>query len=302
MREIKLLKGMKHPNIVRLERIVASSVESVYLVFEYLDFDLAGLQQHPAGSFSLAQIKYILFQLLKAINYLHLHGVVHRDIKGSNVLLDRRGSVKLADFGLAKVFCDPDHEPSDTGTSRMMTNRVITLWYRPPEVLLGSTSYGTEVDMWGIGCILLDLLAGKPVFTGQDELTQLEIICRQLGADLSSVIELQQLPWFSLMGDALRRDSSIPAPRPLADEYSDRLGPDGVDLLVSLLSVDPRQRISASEALKHQWFMSDPLPASALQLDIDGDWHEFECKQRQRGGDSLGTAKSDSAKTRVSGP
>lgn len=297
---------MRHANIVTLERIVASSAESVYLVFEYLEFDLAGLQQHPGGSLTVPQIKYVILQLLEALKYLHSHSVVHRDIKGSNVLLDRRGGVKLADFGLAKVFADPDRaSPEGKESTRMMTNRVITLWYRPPEVLLGSTSYGAEVDMWGVGCILLDLLAGRSVFTGQDELTQLEIICRKLGADLSSVPELQHLPWFALLGDALRRDDSspapAPAPTPLSEEYSDRLGAEGVDLLMRLLSLDPRKRISARDALCHAWFTATPPPVDVLRLDIEGDWHEFECKQRQRGQDSLETTKSDSSK-RVSGP
>lgn len=294
-REIKLLKSMCHENIVRLEQICTSSAESVYLVFEYLEFDLAGLLQHPQGAFGVAQIKCIVHQLLEALQYLHGRCVVHRDVKGSNVLLGRDGRVKLADFGLAKVFVSPDRAaaPAADGSAalesnRMMTNRVITLWYRPPEVLLGSTDYGPEVDVWGVGCILLELLAGRPVFAGQDELSQLDAICRRLGPVPATVPSLARLPWFRMMSEALVGEPSSPSSPSygdyLAEEFGDRLGAGGLDLVRRLLALDPAERIRSSQALKHAWFSADPPRCAPADLvpKIDGDWHEFECKLRSR--------------------
>lgn len=290
---------MEHENIVKLRQICASSAESVYLVFEYFEYDLAGILLHPDRAlFALPHIKYIMKQLLAALDYLHAHGVVHRDIKGSNLLLDTSGRVKLADFGLAKVFIHPDkagrpaaEDNVEPQCNRMMTNRVITLWYRPPELLLGSTSYGPEVDMWGAGCIFLDLLAGKPVFTGQDEISQLECICRRLGPIPSTLEALRNLPWFNMMTDLISAedDSSPASPRSadyLFDEFGDRLGEgrEGLDLLRSLLAMDPAHRISAHDALNHPWFRVEPTACepSNLRLPQDGEWHEFEGKQRTR--------------------
>lgn len=100
-------------------------------------------------------------QLLSGIEHCHNHGVLHRDIKGSNLLIDNEGNLKIADFGLATFF-DPAHKQS-------MTSRVVTLWYRPPELLLGATHYGVSVDLWSAGCILAELLAGKPIMPGRTE-------------------------------------------------------------------------------------------------------------------------------------
>ncbi|XP_058084113.1 probable serine/threonine-protein kinase At1g54610 isoform X2 [Magnolia sinica] len=161
-REILILRKLDHPNVVKLEGLVTSRMScSLYLVFEYMEHDLAGLAASPAIKFTEPQVKCYMHQLLSGLEHCHNRCVLHRDIKGSNLLLDNGGILKIADFGLASFF-DPDHK-------QPMTSRVVTLWYRPPELLLGATDYGVGVDLWSAGCILAELLAGKPIMPGRTE-------------------------------------------------------------------------------------------------------------------------------------
>ena len=130
--------------------------------------------------------------MLKGLCFLHQRGILHRDMKGSNILISNKGVLKLADFGLARFY--HKHRSAD------YTNRVITIWYRPPELLLGATNYGPEVDMWSAGCIMLEIFTTKPVFQGDNEVHQLEIIYKILGAPSEADWPgLNQLPWFELV-------------------------------------------------------------------------------------------------------
>lgn len=161
-REILILRRLDHPNVVKLEGLVTSRMScSLYLVFEYMEHDLAGLAASPTIKFTEPQVKCYMHQLLSGLEHCHNRLVLHRDIKGSNLLLDNAGFLKIADFGLASFF-DPNHK-------QPMTSRVVTLWYRPPELLLGATDYGVGVDLWSAGCILAELLAGKPIMPGRTE-------------------------------------------------------------------------------------------------------------------------------------
>jgi cyclin-dependent kinase 12/13 len=163
-REILILRKLDHPNVIKLEGLVTSRMScSLYLVFEYMEHDLAGLAASPDVKFTLPQIKCYVQQLLSGLEHCHNNNVLHRDIKGSNLLLDNNGILKIADFGLATFF-DPRHK-------RPMTSRVVTLWYRPPELLLGATDYGVGVDLWSAGCILAELLHGKPIMPGRTEVS-----------------------------------------------------------------------------------------------------------------------------------
>ena len=159
MREIKLLQSLRHDNVVRLHEMMVSNglfwcyflrtltdflrSGSVYMVFQYMDHDLTGVLSQTQFTFNDAQLKSLCQQMLAGLSYLHHKGVIHRDIKGSNILVNSRGELKLADFGLARFY--QKRRQSD------YTNRVITLWYRPPELLFGTTVYGPEVDMWSAG-------------------------------------------------------------------------------------------------------------------------------------------------------
>ncbi|GAU12443.1 hypothetical protein TSUD_229770 [Trifolium subterraneum] len=161
-REIYILRQLDHPNILKLEGIVTSRTStSLYLVFEYMEHDLAGLAARPAVKFTEPQIKCFMKQLLSGLEHCHSRGVLHRDIKGSNLLVDSNGNLKIGDFGLATV-----HEPD---SKVPLTSRVVTLWYRAPELLLGATDYGATIDLWSAGCILAELLVGKPIMPGRTE-------------------------------------------------------------------------------------------------------------------------------------
>ncbi|KAI6678883.1 hypothetical protein NL676_039679 [Syzygium grande] len=162
-REIIIMRKLDHPNVMKLEGLITSRVSgSLYLVFEYMDHDLAGLAASPSIKFTEPQIKCYMRQLLCGLEYCHSHGVLHRDIKGSNLLVDNNGNLKIGDFGLATFFRTNQKQP--------LTSRVVTLWYRPPELLLGSSNYGVSVDLWSSGCILAELFAGKPIMPGRTEM------------------------------------------------------------------------------------------------------------------------------------
>ncbi|KAL9265919.1 putative serine/threonine-protein kinase, partial [Drosera capensis] len=161
-REIHILRRLDHPNIIKLEGLVTSRMScSLYLIFEYMEHDLSGLASHPAVKFTESQVKCYMQQLLCGLDHCHSHGILHRDIKGSNLLINNNGILKIADFGLANFFDPRQNHP--------LTSRVVTLWYRPPELLLGATLYGAAVDLWSTGCILAELYAGKPIMPGRTE-------------------------------------------------------------------------------------------------------------------------------------
>jgi len=160
------------------------------MVFEYMDHDLTGLLERPGTKFSVAQIKCYMKQLLTGLYYCHKNHILHRDIKGSNLLIDNKGILKLADFGLARPYTTNEG-------ANPLTNRVITLWYRPPELLLGAQAYGPAVDMWSAGCIFAELLHGKPILPGKDELEQLDLIFKLCGSPtMENWPEAHGLPWY----------------------------------------------------------------------------------------------------------
>lgn len=185
VREIKLLKQLKHKNIVQLYEIVTNKVDLknskcakidtvFYLVFEYMEHDLRGLIESGLVYWQPENIAYVMRQIIEGLAFCHGKNFFHRDVKCSNILVNKRGQVKLADFGLARAY-DLENK------KRMYTNEVVTLWYRPPELLLGAQKYGPAVDVWSCGAILAELFAGKPIFKGQTELDQYELISKYCG-------------------------------------------------------------------------------------------------------------------------
>jgi len=240
IREISLLKELDHENIVMLKDVVHSE-NKLYLVFEFLDQDLKQYMDScgPEG-LSPDLVKSYLYQLLKGVAFCHSHRVLHRDLKPQNLLIDRSGQLKLADFGLARAFGIP---------IRMYTHEVVTLWYRAPEILLGSKHYSTPVDIWSIGCIFSEMASSQPLFPGDSEIDELFRIFRYLGTPNEKVWPgVSSLPDYKL---------TFPQWKPMPMKKFARISdPEGENLLESMLQYNPRKRITAKAALDHPYFSS----------------------------------------------
>nr|XP_050848026.1 cyclin-dependent kinase 12 isoform X4 [Vespula vulgaris] len=281
VREIKILRQLNHKNIVNLREIVTDKQDaldfrkdkgSFYLVFEYMDHDLMGLLESGMVDFNEMNNASIMKQLLDGLNYCHSKNFLHRDIKCSNILMNNKGEVKLADFGLARLYNAEDRQ-------RPYTNKVITLWYRPPELLLGEERYGPAIDVWSCGCILGELFSKKPLFQvkANVEMMQLEMISRICGTPTPAVWpSVIKLPlWHTLKPKRSHR-------RRLREEFSFMPAP-ALDLLDKMLELDPEKRITAADALKSNWLKNvQPEQMPAPQLPTWQDCHELWSKKRKR--------------------
>ncbi|KAI0194614.1 Pkinase-domain-containing protein [Astrocystis sublimbata] len=271
MREIKLLQSFKHANIVDLHEVMIEKNEC-YMVFEYLSHDLTGLLNHPTYKIDAAQKKHLALQMFEGLDYLHKRGVLHRDIKAANILVSNDGILKLADFGLARFYAKR-HQLD-------YTNRVITIWYRSPELLLGETQYGAAVDIWSAACVLVEIFTRHAIFPGDGgEISQLEKIYNILGTpNRRDWPGLADTPWFELLRPGYRK------PNVFAEKYKERVPADAFDLLAEMFHYDPVKRPSAADVLEHPYFtVEQPPPRQAVELkDIKGDWHEFESKALRR--------------------
>ncbi|KAL3927045.1 MAG: hypothetical protein SGBAC_013242 [Bacillariaceae sp.] len=317
IREIKILKRLRHPNLVQMLEVVSSKgVEhldeedevsekhksskkdrvvdaregfkgNLFLVLEYVSHDLTGLMD-VAYRFSEVQVKCIFRQLLEALQYMHDHKYVHRDIKSSNILIDHNFRVKLADFGLARclepAILDKIH---DRGNSQEFTNKVITLWYRPPELLLGETKYGTSVDIWSAGCILAELILGKPLFTGKTEMDQLKLIFEMIGTPtFESWGGFENLKLFRT-GEVSIEASKKPKFR---HKYQHKMPAPVLNLIEKLLELDPKKRLTASRALNSRYFLAEPkAPVRPEDLGtLEGHFHERQTKKMRKEAKALG--------------
>jgi len=246
IREISLLKQLQHPNIVKLCDVIHSE-RKLTLVFEFLDQDLKQvLDQHEHG-LEPATTKSFMHQLFAGVSYCHQNRVLHRDLKPQNLLISKDGGLKLADFGLARAFGIP---------VRAYSHEVVTLWYRPPDVLMGSRKYSTPLDIWSIGCIFAECANGRPLFPGSTEVDQLQKIFEIVGTPspvhFPKVVELPE--W--------RSDFKQYSPQPW-ESILPRQEHSAVDLLANLLQCDPGRRLRGPAALRHPYFAAlPPLPES----------------------------------------
>ncbi|KAK4357602.1 hypothetical protein RND71_023212 [Anisodus tanguticus] len=255
LREINILLSIHHPSIVDVkEVVVGSSLDSIFMVMEYMEHDLKALMETMKQPFSQSEVKCLMLQLLQGVKYLHDNWVLHRDLKTSNLLLNNRGELKICDFGLARQYGSP---------LKPYTHLVVTLWYRAPELLLGAKQYSTAIDMWSLGCIMAEMLSKEPLFNGRTEVDQIDKIFRILGTPNETIWPgFSRLPGVKVnfvkhQYNNLRK--IFPA---TAFTGSTVLSDAGYDLLNKLLTYDPEKRITADAALNHEWFREVPLPKS----------------------------------------
>lgn len=275
---------MSHRNIVRLKEVITRvgmifislipDEPRFYMIFEHVQHDLAGLIDRKAP-LTESEVKSIMKQLCDGVAYLHKNGIMHRDLKASNILISKDGELKIADFGLGR-------RQSKGG---LYTNKVITRWYRPPELLLGAMEYNTNIDVWSVGCVLGELMLGKAVFPGEDDVHQLELIFSLCGCpNPRSWPNVEKLSGWNVLQPKKQY------PRSVIDKF--KTTPFGthaaVDLLDRMLDLNPATRITMDQALKHDWFSKKPLASLPSNLPLH-TCNELQAKlkrkqEREKGG------------------
>lgn len=257
IREVKYLQELSHPNIIALHSVFSSKNQNLNLVLEYLPLgDLEKLIKDSEGvRYGTAEVKAWMGMLGRAVWFCHENFILHRDIKPNNLLIAADGEVKLADFGLARSFSDP---------YRPMTSQVITRWYRPPELLFGARYYSGTVDVWSMGLVFAELILRTPFVPGNTDLHQLELICQAIGSPSE-----ENWSGVSKLEGFVKSDKAVAQPVRGKDYYLSRfgtVGPVGVDLLMSTLTLDPRKRCTSRQLLEHKWWTSDPTPTKKEEL------------------------------------
>ncbi|KAL6899360.1 hypothetical protein ACP4OV_006018 [Aristida adscensionis] len=252
LREINILLSSDHPSIVDVKEIVVGNRDDdTFMVMEYMEHDIKGVMETMKQPYSQSEVKCLMLQLLEGVKYLHDNWVLHRDLKTSNLLLNNRGELKICDFGLSRQY---------GSLLKPYTQPVVTLWYRAPELLLGAKEYSTAIDMWSLGCIMAELLLKEPLFNGKTEIDQLNKIFRILGTPNED-----EWPGYSKLpcarGKFVKQQCKLRKKFPAISFTGGlTLSESGFDLLSRLLSYDPEKRISADDALNHEWFCEVPLP------------------------------------------
>ncbi|KAJ5569804.1 uncharacterized protein N7459_009234 [Penicillium hispanicum] len=253
LREIQTLLEARHPNVVYLREVVmGSKMDDVFLVMDFLEHDLKTLLDEMREPFLPSEIKTLLLQVVGGLEFLHSQWIMHRDLKTSNLLMNNRGEIKIADFGMARYYGDPPPK---------LTQLVVTLWYRSPELLLGADKYGPEVDMWSIGCIFGELLTKEPLLQGKNEVDQVSKIFALTGAPSSQVWPgFRSLPNAKSLRLPSTSTSSSRNPPLLPRSRFPYLTNAGLNLLSELLALNPASRPTAQQCLSHPYFREDPRP------------------------------------------
>ncbi|XP_004209538.1 cyclin-dependent kinase 20 [Hydra vulgaris] len=254
LREIKALQQIDHENVVRLYDVFPHGTGFV-LVFEFMLSDLSEVLRNFKNPLSKSQIKSYMIMLLKGISYCHLKKIMHRDLKPANLLISCFGYLKIADFGLARIF---QNDPN----KRQYSHQVATRWYRAPELLYGSHTYDEGVDLWAIGTIFGEMLNNSPLFPGESDIEQLCCVLHALGTpDEDQWPGLKELPDFNKI--SFPKNNPIPFEKLVPDASKD-----AIDLLKKFLVYSSKERIPAEKALLHYYFFTKPLPVHHLELPI----------------------------------
>ncbi|KAK4417633.1 protein IMPAIRED IN BABA-INDUCED STERILITY 1 [Sesamum alatum] len=266
-REILILRKLDHPNIMKLQGIITSRLScSIYLVFEYMEHDLAGLLSCPDIKFTDSQIKCYMQQLLSAVDHCHSRGIMHRDIKSSNILVNNEGILKIADFGLANFTRPTNKQP--------LTSRVVTLWYRPPELLLGSTNYAESVDLWSVGCVFAELFIGRPLLKARTEVEQLHKIFKLCGSPPDDYWKRSKLPLAAMFKPQQPYESTL-------RERCKELPKGAVSLIETFLAIEPHKRGTAAAALESEYFTTKPCPCDPSSMPKYPPNKEIDAKNRE---------------------
>lgn len=247
LREVNTLLKGQHKNIVTVrEIVVGSNMDKIYIVMDYVEHDLKSLMETMRAKkqmFTIAEVKTLMIQLLCAVHHLHDNWILHRDLKTSNLLLSHRGILKVGDFGLAREYGSP---------LKQYTSIVVTLWYRAPELLLGTKMYSTPIDVWSCGCIFGELLAMEPMFTGKSEIDQLNKIYKDLGSPSEKI-----WPGYKDLPVVKKTQFADYPYNHLREKFKTRLSDGGFALLNKFLTYNPAKRISAQEALVNDYFETE---------------------------------------------
>jgi len=277
LREIMIMKRLRHKNILQLLEVVISKPNeknkfksNAYLVFEYMEHDLCSIICSNF-SYEKSQIKYILYELLLGLQYLHKNNILHRDIKTLNILLNNKGEVKIGDFGLSRIFAE--------NAKRKYTNRVATLYYRAPELLLGDTIYGGEIDVWSLGCVFWEILSGNCLFYGDNDKSVFLKICQTCGnPNESNWPGVSQLVNYKEFIPQKKYDNTLDKE---AKKYS-KIDDVTFDLIKKMLILNPKERITIEQALKHPYFTShEPKMCKKEDMPkIEEELHYYSYKKK----------------------
>lgn len=274
---LQQLNAIGHENIIQLTNVMrAENDKDIYLTFEYMEINLHAVIR--ANILQEVHKRYILYQTLKSVKFLHTGGMLHRDLKPSNVLLNSDCHVKLCDFGLARLITDVE----DDAKAPVLTDYVATRWYRAPEILLGSTRYTKGVDMWSIGCILGELLGGHPMFPGESTMNQLERIIEVTGKPTKQDMKALRSKYTETVLESI----TIKPQKPLNVIFPNAPR-DALDLMSQLLQFNPDRRIDAETALRHPYFAQfhnpddEPVMTKPITVSID-DNKRFSISEYRR--------------------
>lgn len=294
-REITILRKLNHRNVIKLLEIVYDFPPSsnqqthmlsqndpnspklnknFYMILPYMVADLSGVLHNPRMNLQMADIKNMMLQILEGLNYIHCSKFMHRDIKTANILIDHNGILKIADFGLARLYYGSPANlkyPGGAGSGAKYTSVVVTRWYRAPELVLGDKYYTTAVDIWGVGCVFAEFFEKKPILQGTSDVDQGHVIFKLMGTPKEEDWKMAKyLPGKELL---LTNYKST-----LRERFGKYLNDTGLNFLEKLLALDPMKRYTTMAAKLDPFFKEEPLPSERLILPCE-ESHEADIKR-----------------------